>query len=239
MKEEIVKVDCLKHVYPDKTEVSVCGLSFVVHRGEKVVLIGPNGSGKTTLLHHIIGLLKATEGEIKVFGLNPCKNFKKVVRRIGVVFQNVDEQLIGPTVWDDIAFSPMNYGLSKKEVKKRVEKIIKELKIEYLKNKIPRYLSGGEKKKVAIAGALVIEPELLVLDEALSELDPESKRIMIRKFNELNKKNKITIVLATNEIDMVKKFADTVYVLEAGEIKYRGSPKEFFKKKIKYEICRH
>lgn len=238
MKREIVKVNCLKHVYPDKTEISVCGLSFVVHKGERIALIGPNGSGKTTLLNHITGLLKATEGEIKVFGLDPYKNFKKVVRRIGIVFQDVDKQLIGPTVWDDIAFSPMNYGFSKKEVKKRVDKIIRELKIEYLRNKIPRFLSGGEKKKVAIAGALVTEPELLILDEATSELDPKSKDLVIKKFVEINKKQRTTIIIATNEIDIVK-FADLVYVLEDGKIKYKGSPKEFFKKKVKFEFCRH
>ncbi len=239
MKEVIVRVNCLKHKYPDKTEVRVCGLSFVVHRGEKVILIGPNGAGKTTLLHHIVGLLKATEGTIEVFGVDPSKNFEKIMKKIGVVFQNVDEQLIGPTVWDDIAFSPMNFGFDKKEVKKRVNDIIRELKIEHLKNKIPRYLSGGEKKKVAIAGALVIEPELLILDEALAELDVVSKKFMIKKFNKLSKEKRTTIILATNDITTLREFADTVYVLKDGKITFKGTPKEFYKKKVKYELCKH
>jgi len=239
MKEKIAEVKCIKHIYADKTEVKVCGLSFIVYRGERVVLIGPNGSGKTTLLHHLIGLLKPVEGRIKVFGLDPYENFNEIIKRIGVVFQNVDEQLIGPTVWDDIAFTPLNYGLDKEEVGKRVNNIMKELKIEHLKDKIPHYLSGGEKKKVAIAGALVMEPELLILDEALSEIDPVSKKLIIDKLMELNKKKGMTIILATNDIDIVKEFATVLYLLENGRIKYKGDPQKFFRKKFKFEVCRH
>ena len=101
--KSVVRVRCIKHVYPDKTEVSICGLDFSVEEGERVVILGPNGAGKTTLLFHILGLLSPAEGEIEVLGMKPYRDFKRLRRQIGVVFQNVDEQIIGPRVYDDIA----------------------------------------------------------------------------------------------------------------------------------------
>ena len=102
--EHLIKVKCIRHVYPDKTEVDICGLDFVVRPGERVVILGPNGAGKTTLLSHILGLLSPVEGQVEVMGMKPDKDFNKVRKHIGIVFQNVDEQIIGPTVFDDIAY---------------------------------------------------------------------------------------------------------------------------------------
>jgi len=239
MKGEIVRVKCIRHKYADKTEVEICGLSFVVYKGEKVALIGPNGSGKTTLLNHIIGFLKTEEGEIKVFDVDPYKNVNKIVRKLGVVFQNVDYQLIGPTVYDDIAFTALNFGMEKSEVIKRVDKIMKELGIEHLKNKVPHYLSGGEKKKVAIAGAIIHGPELLVLDEPFAEVDEISRKRIMKLLDRMNRDKNTTIIIATNQLDIVRNFADTVYVMEKGRIKFRGKPKDLLKKKLKVEVCRH
>jgi len=236
---EIIKVECIKHRYPDKTEVSVCGFKFIVRPGEKVALIGANGSGKTTLLLHLVGLLKPTEGKVEVFGVDPCKKFFQIGRKIGIVMQNVEDQLIGPTVFDDIAFSLNNYGIPKKEIEQRVNEIIKELKIEDLKDKIVHYLSGGEKKKVALAGALVLKPELLILDEALTELDPETVELSLRKLDEFNKRYNTAILMATNDIDLVSKFADIVYLLAKGKITFKGTFDELVKSKKKYEVCIH
>ena len=108
--ETIVSVSCLKHVYPDTTEIHICGLDFVVNRGERVVVLGGNGSGKTTLLYHILGLLAPNEGKVAVFGVNPSGRYNDIRERIGVLLQNVDDQILSPTVWDDISFSPRNYG---------------------------------------------------------------------------------------------------------------------------------
>ncbi|MEM3062614.1 MAG: energy-coupling factor ABC transporter ATP-binding protein [Nitrososphaerota archaeon] len=237
--KEIIKVGCIKHRYPDKTEVSICGLAFVVHKGEKVALIGPNGSGKTTLILHLVGLLTPTEGEVRVFGVDPAKEFSKIGKKIGFVSQNVEEQLIGPTVFDDIAFSLINYGVLKKEIEKKVLEVIKNLKIENLKDKIVHYLSGGEKKKVALAGALVLKPELLILDEAFAELDPESTDLVLKLLNKYVEETGAAIVLATNDISLVQKFADIVYLLEAGQIIFKGTFKELVKSKKKYEVCVH
>ena len=171
----IVKVNCLKHFYPDKTEVHLCGLEFLVNPGERVVILGPNGAGKTTLISHILGLLKAVDGVVEVLGMDPYKNFEKVRKNIGIVFQNVDEQIIGPTVYDDIAFTMRNEKMDKDEIDKKVKKIAALLKIEDILNKIPHYLSGGQKKKVALAGAIVNRPKILVMDEPFNSLDVSSK----------------------------------------------------------------
>ncbi len=237
--KEMVKVECLKHRYPDKTEISICGLKFIVRPGEKIALIGENGSGKTTLLLHLVGLLKPTEGKIEVFDVNPAKDFDKIGKRLGFVSQNVEDQLIGPTVFDDIAFSLINYGFDRKEINKRVEEIIRHLKIKNLENKIIHYLSGGEKKKVALAGALVLKPELLILDEALAEIDAETTEIILQILDEFSKKYKTAIIMATNDIPLIQKFASIVYLLEKGAITFKGTFRELLKSKKEYKICVH
>ncbi len=226
--ESIIKVKCLKHIYPDKTEVKICGLDFDVLKGERIVILGPNGAGKTTLLAHILGLLAPIEGSVEVMGLNPVKEFKNIRKKIGVVFQNVDEQIIGPRVYDDIAFVPRNAKLSEKEVGEKVLKISRILKIEHLLEKIPHYLSGGQKKKVALAGAIVMFPELLILDEPFESLDPESKKEMLGIINFLNKDFGITIVMTTHDINLVPEVADKIYILNNGQIVKKGKPREVF-----------
>ncbi|WP_406677927.1 energy-coupling factor ABC transporter ATP-binding protein [Moorella sp. ACPs] len=225
---EVVRVRCLRHVYPDKTEVRLCGLDFVVRAGERVMILGPNGSGKTTLLAHLTGLLKPVEGEVRVLGVDPVREFASLRRRVGVVFQNVDEQIIGPTVWDDIAMAPRNTGLSTREVKELVEDILRAMDLYHLKDKIPHYLSGGEKKKVALAGAMVMRPELLLLDEPFDGLDPRSKREMIRLLEQFNHRFGTTIVMTNHDINLVPLVADRIYVISEGMILLQGSPREVF-----------
>ena len=142
--DSIVTVSCLKHIYPDTTEIHICGLDFVVNRGERVVVLGGNGSGKTTLLYHILGLLKPDEGRVAVFGVNPATEYNTIRERIGVLLQNVEEQILSPTVWEDIAFSPRNYGISRDETGRMVDAVMDELGIAHLRDKICHYLSGGE-----------------------------------------------------------------------------------------------
>ena len=162
---KVVHVNCLKHIYPDHTEVDLCGLDFVVNKGEKVVILASNGAGKTTLLNHILGFLTPLEGTVEVLGMSPKKDFEKLRKKLGVVFQNVDEQIIGPRVYDDIGFTLKNNGIKKDQVDRMVTEIAEDFGIHPLLNKIPHYLSGGQKKKVALAGAMVMNPEILVLDE--------------------------------------------------------------------------
>ena len=225
--KEIVKVNCIRHRYADATEVAICGLSFVIHESEKVAILGANGSGKTTMLLHILGILKPTEGEVEVFGEPPTKSLHG---KVAMVFQNVDEQIIGPTVWDDIAFSPLNYGHSVDEVKIMVDEVIREINIQHLANRVPHYLSGGEKKKVAIAGAVVTHPKLLILDEALTGLDRKSQIETIELLNRLNKERGMAIAITTHEVNVIPRIADTVYVIADGAIIFRGTPLELFQK---------
>lgn len=228
---EIIRVRCIKHIYPDKTEVSVCGLDFVVHAGERVAILGPNGAGKTTLLNHILGLLKPVEGEVSVFGRRPSEEQREVIQRMGVVFQNSDEQIIGPTVYDDIAFSPRNFGYSKDEVRNMVEEVSDRIGISHLLAKIPHYLSGGQKKKVALAGAVVMKPELLILDEPFNGLDPESKEEMIYLLREINESYGTAILLTSHDINFLPEIAEKVYILHSGKILRYGEIAEVLKER--------
>ena len=226
--EHLIKVHCIRHVYPDKTEVNLCGLDFVVKAGERVVILGPNGAGKTTLLSHILGLLSPVEGRVEVMGMQPDKHFNQVRKHIGIVFQNVVEQIIGPRVYDDIAFTLRNEGMPRQEVEERVQNIASLLGIEDILDKIPHYLSGGQKKKVALAGAISMLPQILILDEPFDGLDPKSKEEMIDLLNRLNREKGITLVMTTHDINIVPGISDLIYVLHKGLIVTKGSPDQVF-----------
>ncbi len=227
-RDEIVRVSCVKHRYEDGASVHLCGLDFVVKRGERVALLGPNGAGKTTMLFHILGLLRAEEGRVRVFGVDPAEEWASIRKRVGVVLQNVDEQLIMPTVADDVAFSARQYGLPEPEVESRVAATLQVLGISELADRVAHNLSGGEKRKAAMAGALVMEPELLVLDEPFEGLDPYSRGQMIDLLDVLAQGG-TTIVMTTHDIDSVPEFADYCYVLrQGGEIALEGTPADIF-----------
>ncbi len=226
--ETIISVSCLKHIYPDTTEIHICGLDFVVNRGERVVILGGNGSGKTTLIYHILGLLKPDEGRVTVFGVNPAAQYHAVRERIGVLLQNVDDQILSPTVWEDISFSPRNYGHGKEEINRMVRESMAELGIGHLRDKICHYLSGGEKRKVALAGALVTRPELLILDEPFEGLDSRSRGELVALLNRRHREG-MTIIMSTHDLNLVAGFADRVYVLAKGQgVVIAGTPAEIF-----------
>jgi cobalt/nickel transport system ATP-binding protein len=228
--ETIVRISCVKHAYEDGTHVDLCGLEFTADRGSRVAILGPNGAGKTTMLFHMLGLLAAQEGSVEVLGVDPARDWPKIRRRVGVVLQNVDEQLISPTVYDDVAFSPRQYGLAEPEVRVAVERALDLLGIGDLGPRVPHNLSGGEKRKVALAGALVMEPELLVLDEPFEGLDPTSRDSLIALLHRLADEQGLTIVLSTHDIDTVPEFADYAYVMRStGQIALKGTPAEVFK----------
>jgi len=226
--ENIVTVSCLKHVYPDTTEIHICGLDLVVNRGERVVVLGGNGSGKTTLLYHILGLLKPDEGRVAVFGVNPSAHYHAIRERIGVLLQNVEEQILSPTVWEDIAFSPRNYAYSKEDTARMVDTVMAELGIAHLRDKICHYLSGGEKRKVALAGALVLRPELLILDEPFEGLDSRSRAELVELLNRRNREG-MSLIMSTHDLNLVGSLADRVYVLAREEgVVAAGTPVEIF-----------
>jgi cobalt/nickel transport system ATP-binding protein len=227
--ETVVRVSCVKHAYEDGTQVDLCGLEFTADKGSRVAILGPNGSGKTTMLFHVLGLLSAQEGEVEVFGVDPSRDWAAIRRRIGVVLQNVDEQIIAPTVRDDVGFSPRQYGLPDEEIEQKVAAALELLGISELADRVPHNLSGGEKRKVALAGALVMEPELLVLDEPFEGLDPSSRSDLIALLHRLTEERGLTTVMSTHDIDTVPEFADFAYVLQpGGRIALKGTPAEVF-----------
>ncbi len=228
-RERVIEVDCITHVYPDNTKVQICGLDFVVNRGERVSILGANGCGKTTLLKHLLGILIPKEGSVRVFGTDPGREYSKIRERIGVVMQDVDEQILGPTVYDDILFAPLNYGVERKKAEAMAKGVMERLNLGAIQNKIVHYLSGGEKKKVALAGALVMEPELLILDEPFTGLDPLSKRELIHLLNELNREKGITFIMTLHEVDLVSQVTDVLYLMHGhGHLSERGAPEEIF-----------
>ncbi len=236
MTKNIIEVKCLKHKYPDNTEVSACGLDFLVKKGEKVALVGLNGSGKTTLILHILGVLKPTEGTILVLKEDPHKDFDKISHKIGVVFQSVEDQLIGPTVLDDVLFSALNYNFEKKEAIKKGEEVMEDLGINHLKDKVIHYLSGGEKKRVALAGALIINPEILVLDEAFNQIDPKGLKRAVSLIDKHSKRGMATVMAVSNEEDL--EYFEKVFFLEKGKIVFGGSKDDFIKNH-KARFCSH
>ena len=225
----VVEIDCITHIYPDLTKVQICGLEFVVNRGERVSILGSNGCGKTTLLKHLVGLLVPKDGSVRVFGVNPGKDFSKIRNKIGVVMQDVDEQILGPTVYDDILFAPLNYGVPQAEAEALAKEVIERLSLQSIEGKIVHYLSGGEKRKVALAGAMVLKPELLILDEPFAGLDPLSRRDLIRILNELNRDNRVTLIMTLHEVDLVAEVTDVLYLMYGhGDLGERGTPEDIF-----------
>ncbi|ADC68867.1 cobalt ABC transporter, ATPase subunit [Methanocaldococcus sp. FS406-22] len=215
--------------YPDGTEV-LKGINLKVKKGEMVSILGPNGAGKSTLFLHFNGILKPWKGEVLIKG-KPIKYDKKglieVRKTVGLVFQNPDDQIFAPTVKEDVAFGPLNLGLPKDEVERRVREALKAVGMEGFENKPPHHLSGGQKKRVAIAGILAMQPEVIVLDEPTSGLDPVGASKIMKLLYDLNKKG-MTIIISTHDVDLVPVYADKVYVMYDGKILKEGTPKEVF-----------
>ncbi len=169
--------------------------------------------------------------------MDPGKEYPKIRKRIGVIMQDVDEQILGPTVYDDVLFAPLNYGIERKKAEAMANAVIERLNLESIQKRIVNYLSGGEKKKVALAGALVMEPDLLILDEPFTGLDPVSRRELIRIVNELNKEKGITFIMTLHEVDLVPEMTDILYLMHGhGDLSERGSPEEIFGKIRDIEI---
>lgn len=226
MADLAVYVKSLRHVYQDQTEVRAEGIPFQVQAGEKVALIGATGTGKTTMFRHILGLLKPGDGEVRVLGRDPYGDFAALRHQVSAVFQNPDEQIIGPTVFDDIAFALRAQGVKRDQVYARVAEVADRLELRELLSKIPHYLSGGQKQKVALAGAIAIHPRLLILDEPFSGLDGKTRNELIAWLLLLNREQETTIVFSTHDLELVPQLADRVYVLHHGHLVLCGTPNQ-------------
>ena len=224
MSHHIVEAKDLHYTYPDGT-VGLSGVSFRITHGESVALVGENGAGKSTLLLHLNGFLSAARGEIRVGGypLN-SKNLNIVRRAVGMVFQNPDDQLFMPTVFDDVAFGPLNLGLEDSDVKTRVLQALDTVGAAHLKKRPPYKLSQGEKRSVAIATVLAMSPDILVMDEPTSSLDPISRSRLI----ELLKTFRHTKIIATHDLDMAMDLCERTIVLHEGKITADGPTHKLF-----------
>ena len=224
MSHHIVEVSNLHYTYPEGT-VGLSGVSFRITHGESVALVGENGAGKSTLLLHMNGFLSAEKGEVSIGGypLN-SKNLNIVRRAVGMVFQNPDDQLFMPTVFDDVAFGPLNLGLADVEVGVRVSQALETVGAAHLKKRPPYKLSQGEKRSVAIATVLAMSPDILVMDEPTASLDPMSRSRLIR----LLKTFQHTKIIATHDLDMAMDLCERTIVLHRGKITADGPTLKLF-----------
>jgi len=225
----IIETNDITYHYPDGTE-ALENVNFKAEEGKIVALLGPNGAGKSTLFLHFNGILRPTSGSINVDGDEvkyDKKDLMKIRQKVGIVFQNPDDQLFAPTVIEDVAFGPMNLGLSKDDVEKRVDESLKRVGMDEFKKKAPHHLSGGQKKRVAIAGILAMKPKIMVLDEPTSGLDPKGASQILRLLYDLNREG-MTIIISTHDVDLVPLYAYQVYIISEGKIIKKGSPKEVF-----------
>ncbi|GAA5262878.1 ATP-binding cassette domain-containing protein [Methanocalculus sp. MC3] len=205
------------------------GIDFVAPRKTSIALLGPNGAGKSTLFKHFNGILKPTSGEVLIRG-EPItkKNITDIRKFVGIVFQNPDDQIFSPTVEQDIAFGPINLGLDPETVAHRVDGAVAMLGLEELRTRVPHHLSGGEKKRVAIAGVVAMEPQVLVLDEPTAGLDPGGVEDLLAFLKTLPDKYGMTIIFSTHQVDLVPEIADLVYVMNHGRITGSGTVDEIF-----------
>lgn len=219
----------LSFTYPDGTQ-ALKNINIEIEKGEKVAIIGPNGAGKSTLFSHFNGLTEPTSGCVKIEG-KPISFEKdellKVRQKVGIVFQDPNDQLFAPTVKEDIAFGPMNLSLSYDEVEKRVEDALKMVGMENYEDKTPHHLSGGQQKRIAIAGIIAMKPELMILDEPTAGLDPDGVEKVLNIMNQLNEEG-MTLIISSHDIDMISKYADKIFVLYNGEIIESGNKNKIF-----------
>lgn len=213
MVERIIYIKNLSFVYPDGTH-ALRKVSLTVYAGESVAIVGPNGAGKSTLLLHFNGVLRGNS-TVEICGM-PVKdgNLKEIRRKVGLVFQDPDDQLFSLTVFEDVGFGLLNSGCSEPEVNERVSRALEWVGMKGYEKRSPHHLSIGEKKRIAIATVLALHPEVLVLDEPTSNLDPRSKWSLVA----LLKRLPVTKVIATHDLDVVRALCQRVVVLDGGEV---------------------
>ena len=225
----MLEVQNIKYSY-NKDYQALKGVSLKVERGEMVALLGKNGAGKSTLFLHLNGIYQPDEGQVFIDGEElkyDKKSLLKFRQKVGIVFQNPDDQIFAPTVEEDVAFGPLNLKLPMEEVQKRVTESLARVGMSGFEKKAPHHLSGGQKKRVAIAGILAMKPEIMVLDEPTAGLDPQGVRGLSKLLKELNDEG-ITIIISTHEVDLVPNYAKKVFVLVDGLLIAEGTPKEIF-----------
>ncbi|HEY82803.1 MAG TPA: ATP-binding cassette domain-containing protein [Dehalococcoidia bacterium] len=216
--DDAIRIEKLSFSYPDGHQ-ALAGVSLVIGRGESVGIAGPNGAGKSTLLLHLNGILRSDDGAVKVLG-QPVddKNLRWIRSKVGLVFQDPDDQLFSPTVFDDVAFGPINMGYTASEVKEAVARALDWVGMKGCEERSCHHLSFGEKKRVSLATVLAMDPEILVLDEPTSNLDPAGKWALIS----LLKKLAVTKIVATHDLEMMQALCQRIVLLDQGQVVAEG-----------------
>lgn len=219
--EPIIEIKDLSYTYPDGKQ-ALSGISLIIQAGEKIALLGPNGAGKSTLLYHLNGIFSG-QGRIHVGGMELNRQNLGAIRAyVGLVFQNPDDQLFSPTVFEDVAYGPIYQGLDKASVKARVESALEAVHMEEYAGRNPYHLSGGEKKRIAIATVLSMQPRVLVFDEPTSGLDPRARRELIELLEELPQ----TQLIATHDLNMARSLTPRTVLLNQGRVVADGPTQE-------------
>ena len=232
-----IKVDNISYVYMQGTPFEYKALddvSLEINNGEFIGLIGHTGSGKSTLVQHLNGLLKPTSGKIYIDDMDITQkgvNLKAIRQKVGLVFQYPEHQLFEETIYKDVAFGPTNLELSKEDIDKRVRMALSMVGIDYeeSKDKSPFDLSGGQRRRVAIAGVLAMEPEVLILDEPTAGLDPNGRDSILQEIKLLHEKYGKTVILVSHSMEDIAKLVDRIIVMNKGKCVLSGSPREVFK----------
>jgi len=233
MSHHITEADNINFIYPDKHQ-AVKDITFTIHHGESVGLIGANGSGKSTLLMLLIGILTPTSGEVRVGEVKLTKKTMSSIRqRMGMVFQESDDQLFMTSVYDDVAFGPRNFKMDEQEVEKRVISALEQVGIPHLKDRSPCKLSGGEKRAAAIATVLSMYPDILLMDEPTDSLDPKARRRIMT----LLKSFEHTKIIASHDLDMIAEICSRIIVLKKGQVVFDGKTSDILTNFSLLEEC--
>lgn len=234
---DMLKVDQLSFEYIRRDEdgnvesinKAIDDVSLEVTKGDFIAILGANGSGKSTLAKHINAILNPTQGSVWVNGLNTAeeKNIWEIRQTAGMVFQNPDNQIIATVVEEDVGFGPENLGIPTEEIWERVEKSLAAVGMLEYRHSSPNKLSGGQKQRVAIAGIMAMKPQCIILDEPTAMLDPNGRKEVIATIRELNKKEKVTLILITHHMDEVI-YADKVFIMDHGRVVMQGQPRQIF-----------
>ncbi|MFC6463853.1 energy-coupling factor ABC transporter ATP-binding protein [Marinilactibacillus sp. GCM10026970] len=226
---EIIKINHISYKYTDEqTQNALNDVSFTIDKGEWIAVIGPNGSGKSTLAKTINGLIEPRSGDVLVGDLELNEqNIWSIREMVGMVFQNPDNQFVGSTVQDDVAFGLENLGVPRNEMVERVRDALDKVNMLEFAEREPARLSGGQKQRVAIAGIVALRPDIMILDEATSMLDPKGRDEVLRTVKEVKEKENLTVISITHDIDEAAS-ANRILVMKAGELIKEGTPEEIF-----------